>query len=176
MNFVKKSLLVFASAGLFAVAPAHAGIISYDFNVMVDTATASLFDQAFAGGLSFDDAQLPAPGFNGEDLYSLPDFSFALAGNVYTHNNLFYDETALLAGQFRGLDLDALEFAFWPASGLFPASFSYDFGPGDAGNGDVTHVPLNGPVPEPSMKWMMLGALLALAGLSRGTHGLHESV
>ena len=177
-NRIKNSMLALtlAASSLFAVAPAQAGIISYDFSVTIDTVTASLFNQTFTGSFSFDDAQTPSPGFNGEDLYSLLDFSFDFVSNLYTQSDLFYGDAALLGNQFLGLDLGALEFSFLPANELFAASFSYDFGAGDAGNGSIVYVPLIGPVPEPSIIWLMVGALAALAGVSTRTRGIHESV
>lgn len=35
---------------------------------------------------------------------------------------------------------------------------------------------LLGPIPGPSLMWLLIGAIAALAGLSRGTRGIHESV
>ena len=177
MNHLKKNYLLALVAGsLVASASAHASIINYDFNVTIDTVTASLFNQTFAGSFSFDDAQVPAPGFGGELLYKLADFTFEFAGMRFTNSALLYGDAALLNGTFLGLDAGGLEFAFLPATAVSPASFAYDFGQGDAGNARLTYLPLVGPIPEPSIRWLLVGGLLALAGLTRGSRGLHESV
>jgi hypothetical protein len=41
---------------------------------------------------------------------------------------------------------------------------------------NLSNVPLLGPISELSIKWLLMGALVALAGLSSGSRGIHESV
>ncbi len=74
-------------------------------------------------------------------------------------------------------DLEAQTLEFSPASAnTSVASLSSDFSASNAESSNTTHVPLLGPIPEFSIKWLMVGGIVALAGLSRGTRGLHEGV
>jgi hypothetical protein len=175
MNRAKKFLpvLAFVSASICAAAPAHAGIIDYDVGAMIDMT--SRLSATVTDSLSPDAARVAVHGGD-EDGYSLPDFSVVFTDSLYARSDLFHDDAVLLGKQFYGVAPGGPEFALLQANETLPASFSFDFDAHDAANGDLASVPLIGPVPEPSITWLMMGALLALAGLSRGTRGIHESV
>lgn len=161
--------------GLLALgsSEAQAGIIHYDFSVTVDTTTASLAGQTFSGNFSFDDASVPNLGFNGEDLFALLSFSFDFDGNLFTLADLYYGDAALQGSTLLGLDAGAATFSFLPDDGLFPASFAYDFGNGDAGTGSFTAALSPVTAPEPSLAWLVGSGLLALGVARRRATGRH---
>jgi hypothetical protein len=154
----------FTLAALTAAPGAWASVVNYDFVVAIDTA-GSLLGQTFNGRFSFDDAQTPTPGFNGEDLFALSSFSFDFNGTSYDLLDLSYGDAAFDAGQLLGLDAGAPLFSFVPAAGSFAGSFAYDFGRGNAGFGTLAYrVVDNNQVPEPATGWLMAIALLGAAG------------
>jgi hypothetical protein len=157
--------LLLASTSLVATTSAQAAPIHYDFSVTIDTVTSPLFNQSFNGSFSYDDAAVPMAGFDGEDLYPLIDFSFNFAGTFYGLSDLFYGDAAVLGADLLGLDAGALDFAFLPGTALFPASFAYDFGTDDAGNGNLVFTPATD-APEPALLWLLSGGV-ALLGLSK---------
>lgn len=147
-----------------AVPVAQAATVSYSFSVAVDSG--ALAGQTFVGNFSFDDAQVPGAGIGGEDLFTLTSFNFGFGGGL-SLADLAYGDAAFLGGQFLGLDAGGASFSFLPANSPFAASFAYDLGGGQAGNGSVTYTPRVGAVPEPATLWLALGLLGGLAGVHR---------
>lgn len=158
------SALGFTLTALAAAPGAWASVVQYDFVVSIDTAGPFL-GQNFNGSFSFDDAQLPRSGFDGEDLFALSSFSFDFNGTAYDLADLSYGDAAFDAGQLLGLDAGAPLLSFVPASGAFAASFAYDLGRGNAGFGTLAYrVVDDNQVPEPATGWLMAIALLGAAG------------
>lgn len=147
-----------------AVPVAQAATVSYSFSVAVDSG--SLAGQTFIGNFSFDDAQVPGLGIGGEDLYALSTFNFGFGGSL-SIGDLNYGDAAFVGGQFVGLDAGGATFSFLPANSPFAASFAYDLGGGQAGNGSITYTPRVETVPEPATLWLALGLLGGLAGVRR---------
>lgn len=149
---------------------AQAATVSYSFSVAVDSG--SLAGQTFVGNFSYDDNPLTGIGtgigIGGEDLYTLTSFSFDSGGSLL-QAALNYGDAAFLGGQFLGLDAGGASFSFLPANGPFVASFAYDLGGGQAGNGSVTYTPRASTVPEPATLLLAMGLLGGLAGVRRLT-------
>lgn len=155
-----------SAAALTLSAPAAlAATVSYTFTVTPDSG--SLSGQSFIGNFSYDDAQVPVAGLFGGDLYELSSFSFSFTGGPFSKADLDYASAVIEGGVFTGLEVGAATFAFLPASVPFPASFAYDFGSGDAGNGNIAFTPRVAQVPEPGTAWLAAGLLVGLAGLRR---------
>ena len=143
---------------------AHADIVNYSFSGTIDTA-GPLLNQDFSGNLSYDDAQTPAPGFGNEELFDLTSFSLSFNGTTYGLSDLDYG-FAVVDGLFTGLDAGSALFAFLPASAPIDASFAFDLGQGNAGNGSVSFVardPNPNNVPEPATSALLAIGLLATA-------------
>lgn len=150
----------------FTLPLAQAATVSYSFSVAVDSGT--LAGQTFVGDFSYDDAQVPGAGIGGEDLYTLSSFSFDFAsGSSLSLADLSYGDAARVGSQFLGLDAGAASFSFLPANGPFVASFAYDLGRGNAGNGSVTYAPRVSTVSEPATLMLALSLLGGLAGVRR---------
>ncbi len=142
---------------------AHADIVNYSFSGTIDTA-GPLLNQDFSGNLSYDDAQTPT-GFGSEELFDLTSFSLSFNGTTYGLSDLGYG-FAVVDGQLTGLDAGSALFMFLPASSSFEASFAFDLGQGNAGNGSVSYVardPNPNNVPEPATSALLAIGLLATA-------------
>lgn len=165
---MNSTFISLVSGALLAITlpAAQAATVSYSFSVAIDSG--SLAGQTFVGNFSFDDAQVPGLGIGGEDLYALSAFNFGFGGNQ-SIGDLNYGDAAFVSGQFVGLDAGGATFSLLPANSPFAASFAYDLGGGQAGNGSVTYTPRVAAVPEPATLWLVLGLLGGLAGVRRVT-------
>ena len=97
------SIAVMAAIG---VAPASAAIVSYNFDINVDS---GLFtEQTFSGSLSFDDASLTGTGSESVEIESL---SLDFFGTVYTEADLeVTPDVEFLDGELLGLSLSSEDF------------------------------------------------------------------
>ena len=148
---------------------AQAAVVNYSFSGTIDTA-GPLLNKSFSGNFSYDNAQTPVPGFGSEELFDLASFTFSFDGATFGLSDLDYGSAVVDAGQFTGLDAGSILFSFLPASVPFAASFAFDSGHGDVGNGSVTYEirdPNPNSVPEPATGALLAAGLLAAAALSK---------
>lgn len=150
-----------ATALALSATSAAAAEVGYSFTVTVDSG--GLTGQSYSGSFSYDDAQVPVASPFGGDLFALSSFSFAFVGGPFGAGDLDYANAVIDGGLFTGLELGDATYSFLPASGPFAASFAYDLGGGNAGNGSIVFTPRVAQIPEPGT-----AALLALGMMAAG--------
>lgn len=171
-----KNLASFAIAGLslgwIAVDLDRAMAATINYDITVNNLDGSLVGNEFTGTFSFDDTAFSG---SGSELLPVSDLSFEFQGTTFTEDDdiSFNPEVEFFDGELLGLGYSTnVEFSFVP--GFFSLSesfFSYDFGDGDAGAGDIIYTldtddPNPGVVPEPSI---VIGLLTTVAlGINSG--------
>lgn len=160
-----RSLLAIAALGLGSLA-AHAGLVSYNFTVVVDN-TGPLANQAYTGSFTYDDASSTA--FGGDTLFALTAFNFSFNNVSYDLGDLSFGDAVFQGPQFAGLDVGGPVFSFLPGAGNAAPYFAFDTG-NDAGNGAVSFQA----VPEPGSIGLVLAGL-ALVGAARRTRAASQT-
>jgi hypothetical protein len=174
-HFIKKTVLLLSSALMFASAPALPITINYDSGLTFDRARQAIFHQEFANDFNFDNLQVHA-GPDGNNLYFQKHTSLDFTDVLFSKKDVFYQAAVPVSNMFPDVEAEALKFSPASPNTITVASSTAEFSANIAESSNVTHVPLLGPIPEPSIKWLLIGALIAVAGLSSGTRGLHEGV
>jgi hypothetical protein len=175
-HFIKKTVLLLSPTLMFATTPAVAAVIDYDSGLAFDTGRASIFQQKLASDFSFSRLLMPA-GLDDENVYLPQRSSLTYTDVLFSKKDLFCGAGVPGRKVFPDLETQTLEFSPASANTVSVASLTTtDFSANNAENSNITHLPLLGPIPEFSIKWLLVGVLVALAGLSRGTRGLHEGV
>lgn len=144
--------------------PARAALVTYDIGLTVDSGP--LAGQQFGGQFSFDDA-LPTTDVFGDTAYAVTAFGFDFGGQHFGLGDLAPGSALSWVlpalGGPAGLDGVFDRFSFVPGGGFDPF-FTYDFGQGRAGTGELAFTP-RGTVPEPASLALAASALLALAAV-----------